>query len=46
MHIIFRLIVWYLTYSAILIVLAAAAALGIWSWLGLAAFARRARNDR
>jgi len=46
MHMIIRLIVWYLTYSAVLLALSAAAAFGIWSWLGLAEFARRAREDR
>jgi hypothetical protein len=46
MHLIARLIVWYLTYSAILLTLAGAAALAIWFWLGLAEFARRARQGR
>ena len=46
MHMVVRLIVWYLTYSAILLVLAAAAALAIWFGVGLAEFARRARQDR
>jgi hypothetical protein len=46
MHTIVRLVAWYLTYSAILLVLATTAALGIWCWLGLAELTRRARRDR
>jgi hypothetical protein len=40
------LLLLYLKYSIVVLVLGALVAIGLWFWLGLAAFARNARLDR
>jgi hypothetical protein len=39
------LLVWYLKYSLVVLALGIVVAGGLWFWLGLASFARRARED-